>query len=374
MKALFWTNRFYPVIGGVQVVALPLLHALRSRGYHIEVITDHFDETPTEHIEHEGIPIHRFRLRKALESNDMKWVLRERQRVIEFLRKFSPDLIHVFGFGVSEIFHLQTRPHHHAPTLLTLQAEDSNFIRQQGRETILFRMLQQADWVTSVTRIEVERLRKILPSLAANSSCIYNSLQMPQVAPATLPETPMLMTLGRLSPEKSFELAIHAFALVAAQYPQARLHIVGDGDERSKLELLARDLGVTSQVDFVGWVVPPLVPEYINQASAVVLSSQTEGLPLAGIQTAQMARPLIAPAVGGIPELVVDGETGLLSKPNDAADMARSMERVLNSRPFATKLGNAARTHVETHFDFDSIVDQYAELYERLSIRAGTFV
>lgn len=366
MKILFWLDHFYPIIGGVQVIALPILQALRERGHEIVVVTSRRDPTIPASGEYAGIPIRRFDFWDALESQDLLQVQRERSKFLRFLGEFSPDLIHLFGVGPTQFFYLNTRHRVPVPLLVTLQDEDSNWLRQTGQDSLLYHVLQAADWAVTVAQIEMDRLIQLLPFLQSHIACLYNALPMPALEPAPLPAEPRFMTLGRLAPEKSFDLAIRAFALAAPRFPAARLEIVGDGDERPKLEALANELGLTHQVEFVGWVMPPQIPAQINRVTAVVLSSQTEGLPLAGLEAAQMARPLIAPRVGGLPELVVDRTTGFLTAPGDAADMAHAMEQILENPAQAVAMGQAARRHIAAHFNFDTVISTYDELYQRL--------
>lgn len=366
MKVLFWADHFYPNIGGLQVIALPVIHALRNRGHEIIVVTTRNDPALPAWVEHEGIRIRRFDFWHTLEAADPRAVMHARQDLRHFLAEFAPDVIHLFGVGPTAFFYLSTLTRSSPPMLVTLQTEDSRWLGRVGHESILYRVLETADYVLSVTQIEVDRLAEMMPSLRTRIRCLHNALPMPALPPAPLPKHPTLMTLGRLSPEKSFDLAVRAFALAVASYPKARLQIVGDGEERPKLEQLANTQGVADKVDFIGWVMPPQIPAQINQTTAVVLSSETEGLPLAGIEAAQMARPLIAPRVGGLPELVLDGETGLLTEPRDAADMARAMQEIFASISRAAEMGRAARRHLEANFNFGTIISTYDDLYRHL--------
>ena len=88
--------------------------------------------------------------------------------------------------------------------------------------------------------------------------------------------------------------------------------IAGNGTDRAQLERQAAELGLREVVDFIGWVAPDKVPELINSATIVLMPSRWEGLPSVALQASMMARPVLATSVGGLPEVVVHGETGLL--------------------------------------------------------------
>jgi glycogen(starch) synthase len=367
LKILFWTDSYYPAIGGVQIAAKRLVPALRERGHEIVVATSHHEANFPDMLVQDGVPIHYFWFLAAMESKNPRWMLRERRRINSFVQQCAPDVVHVCGVGATQLFYLYTRQHYRTPLLVTLQTEDSKMLHQYGHGAMLHRLLESADWVTSVSQIEVERIRERMPQLTGHISCIHNGLREPSLAPAPLPSEPCLICIGRLAPEKSFELAIRAFARVIPSFPNARLVIAGDGQERPLLERLAHALGLAPQVQFTGWVPPAQIPAYINQSCAVVLPSQFEGLPLVGIETAQMARPLIASRVGGLPELVIDGETGLLVPPGDVDALTNAMQTVFTQREYAERMGNAARERVRTMFNFEKIVDAYEDLYSRIT-------
>jgi glycogen(starch) synthase len=366
MRVLVWANVFFPYIGGVQVLASQLLPALRARGHEISVLTTHRRDLLPDASDWEGIPVHRFQFQSALDSWDGGVILQERRRAAELLRRVAPELVHVLGFGVTDFFQLESRKAHSAPTLVTLQSEDSRMLHTHGRDSLIFRMLERSDWVTTVSRVELEQLVRIEPRLDGRISCIYNTVKAPALAPGPLPETPRLLALGRLSPTKSFDIAIRAFARVFPVMQHARLIVAGDGRERASLERLAAELGVREAVEFKGWVAPAQIPALINQVTAVILPSQSEGLPLAGIETALMARPLLATWVGGLPELVLDGETGLLTAPGDDAALAAAIELVLATPERARAMGRAAQRRVRDLFSFDRMVDAYDQVYRRV--------
>jgi glycogen(starch) synthase len=126
------------------------------------------------------------------------------------------------------------------------------------------------------------------------------------------------MCLGRLVPIKGFDIAIHAFSQVLDSYPEARLTLVGDGPSRPDLEAQVSTLGIESAVEFLGWVAPADVYHHLNVSTVVLSPSRVgESFCIAALQAAQLARPVIASMLGGLPEVVIDGRTGLLVDPGD---------------------------------------------------------
>jgi glycogen(starch) synthase len=123
---------------------------------------------------------------------------------------------------------------------------------------------------------------------------------------------------------------------------------------------------LAERVEFTGWVAPDLVPAFINTAAAVLMPSRREGLPLVSIQAAQMARPVVAARVGGLPEIVVDGETGIVVAPEDSAALADAIEFLIEHPERAVKMGQAARRRAESYFGWTRYLDDTEALYQRL--------
>ncbi len=367
MKILLWLNSYYPAIGGIEVVARQLLGALRARGHECCVITTHRADALPDQTVYEGTPVYRFRLHDALEARDLTTIRRERQRVAELKREFAPAVVHVFGVAALDLFELQTRRVPPAPLVVTLQMEETRLITTAERETVFVQLLEQAAWVTCAARVERERLAQAMPELRPRLSYIYNALEAPGLAPTPLADPPRLACIGRLAREKNFALALGAMARVAGECPAARLLMVGDGPERAALEVRARELELRDAVEFTGWVSPHRIPALLNQTTAVVLPSRSEGLPLVAVQAAQMARPVVASRVGGLPDLVEDGETGLLVPPDDEAALAHALRVVIHDRAAAVRMGAAARARVAARWSVATMVSAYEEVYRRVT-------
>jgi glycosyltransferase involved in cell wall biosynthesis len=234
-------------------------------------------------------------------------------------------------------------------------------------ESGLASVLALADWISANSLNVLEQARRLLPGSCDRSSVIYDGLSAPAV-PVTLPsfDPPRLLCLGRLSPEKGFDVALEAFAVLLGRFPTARLVVAGGGPERAALERRVGELKIAQSVEFVGWVAPDAVSALISKASLVVIPSWTESLPLVAAEAGQMERPTVATRVGGMPEVVVDGETGLLVEPGDSQALAAAIVSLLEHPERARELAAAARRHAERLFSLEGCVDSYDALYRRL--------
>jgi glycogen(starch) synthase len=206
-----------------------------------------------------------------------------------------------------------------------------------------------------------------MPGISARSSLIYNGIEAPALVLQPISfDPPQLLSVGRLVQEKGFDLALAAFASIRARFPTASLVIAGDGHEGEKLRRHASDLDVSAAVRFAGLVGPDTVTELINNATVVLIPSRLEGFGLVALEAALMARPVVATRVGGLPEIIIHGETGLLSEPEDAQALAENVEFLLSHPEQAERMGQAARARAEKEFGWSRYVDAYDSLYRQL--------
>lgn len=169
------------------------------------------------------------------------------------------------------------------------------------------------------------------------------------------------VTVARLSPEKDIANLLRAVALVAVSVPTFRLEIAGDGPQRADLERLATELHLGEHVRFLGEVRD--IPALLARARLFVLPSQTEGISLTILEAMADGLPVVATRVGGNPEVVVDGTTGLLVQTGNPAALAEGLRRVWHNEPEGQSMGLAGRHRAEAHFDIRAMVASYERLY-----------
>lgn len=365
MRVLLWAELFWPHMGGGPQFSAELALALNERGHEILVVTRQDEPDVPKVDSFHGIPVRRFPFHQVLTAGDIKRLAELRRGVIELKRTFAADLIHTTSFGASMLFQLDTSRAHPAPLLVTLLGEENP--NESPRDTVLHRTLQAADWVTAPSRAALEYAHRLVPACAHRSSVVRVGTRHPQVELQPLPVTdPVLLCLGRLDRVKGFDLAVSAMPGLLERHPSVRLKIAGDGPERGALERQVTQLGIQSAVEFLGRVSRSDVPNLLNTASILVMPSRADAFPLVGVQAAFMARPVVAANVGGIPELVLDKETGLLVEAEDSTALAHAIDHLLERPEEAQRMGTAARRRCVKLLDFDRIVDGYDELYRKI--------
>ena len=175
------------------------------------------------------------------------------------------------------------------------------------------------------------------------------------------PDVPLVGVVGRLVPIKAVELMIEAMN----DLPGVHLAVVGDGDERGRLEQLARDRELERRVHFTGWCDD--VPAAMSDLDVVALSSRNEGTPVALIEALAARRPVVATRVGGVEHVVVPDRTGLVVPPNDPQSLAGAIRRLLDDRPLGAGLAEAGRHRVSTTFGAARLVSDMRALYRDLA-------
>jgi glycosyltransferase involved in cell wall biosynthesis len=371
LRILFWAEQFWPYIGGVEVLSSKLILELRARGHDVQVATSHASMDLPDIDLYEGVTIHRFRFREPLEQRDIPAITRIRHRLAELRESFAPELVHLNFTGPSAYYHLATVGVRPCPWLVTvhqLLPESAS-----SRDSVMGRMLRAANWVTAISGSVLENVRSLAAEVTARSNVIYNGLEPPGVPPAPLrSDPPLLLCLGRLVSEKGFDLAITGLASLRERFPGVRMVVAGDGPLRADLQRLAASVQVADAVEFVGWVAPDDVPALLNEAAVVIVPSRwEEPFGLVALEAALMERPVVAARVGGLPEVVVDGVTGLLFQRDDAEGLAAAVNALLEEPCRAAALGRAARVWAEAKFSLVRAADEYQALYHQLARQAA---
>lgn len=191
--------------------------------------------------------------------------------------------------------------------------------------------------------------------------CIWNGIDVERFAFLPVRQDGPAVIVARLSPEKDIDTLLQATALIRRQDPTFRLEIAGDGRCRTDLEQETQRLGLQGVVRFLGAVGD--VPTLLRRARLFVLSSISEGISLTLLEAMARGLPIVATAVGGNPEVVQDGVTGLLVRPGRAEDMAAALLRLHRDADLRARCGAAGRERVENHFDIRSMVRRYEGFY-----------
>ena len=179
-----------------------------------------------------------------------------------------------------------------------------------------------------------------------------------------------VLTVARLTKQKSIDTLIDALAILRERGSDARLKIIGDGPERSVLERHACDLRLQGRVEFVGALPQKDLPSQYAVCAIFVLPSVREGMGLVLAEALLCGAPVIAVNSGGVTDIVRDGETGLLFPERDARALADAIEKLLNDRALAVRLATNGATWVRERFTRERVAAQFSGIYSRTRIHA----
>jgi colanic acid/amylovoran biosynthesis glycosyltransferase len=181
---------------------------------------------------------------------------------------------------------------------------------------------------------------------------------------------PILLAVGRFTEKKAPHLTLRAFARTLLHVPHARLRMIGDGPLRASCISLAGELGIDHAVAFLGTQGPAVVEEEMRIARAFVQhslkapSGDSEGTPVAILEAAASGLAVISTRHGGIPDVVIEGETGFLVNEGDVEGMSLFMTRVLDDPDLAGRFGESGRCRVQREFSMDMRIGHLADIIE----------
>lgn len=174
----------------------------------------------------------------------------------------------------------------------------------------------------------------------------------------------LVVYVGRLLQVKGVEYGIRAFASALAQSPGMHMALAGEGDQLDHLKCLALELGIRENLTFLG--VRNDLPDLLSAADSVLLPSLNEGFPRAAIEAMAAGKPIIATRVGGTPEAIIDGETGILVSSKDTKAMSAALVQLAGDSELQSRLGAAGRIRAENNYSVNTYVTKLEGIYEQL--------
>jgi glycosyltransferase involved in cell wall biosynthesis len=221
-----------------------------------------------------------------------------------------------------------------------------------------------ARYLTETKRLPVKKITVI------HNGCDLQKFLSEVPAPVELRKTlgfnesdPILLLVGRLEPQKGHAVLLEALKTVQEHFPRTRLVCAGEGALRNELEARTRALGLTESVRFVGYQRD--ISAWLALANITVLPSFYEGLPIVAIESLAAGRPMVATAVDGSTEVIVDGRTGLTVPSGDPPALAVAICRLIGDPKLCQQLGQQGRAWVYQHFDEREQIRRTQDLYLR---------
>lgn len=235
-----------------------------------------------------------------------------------------------------------------------------------GVESAVYLRLERraAHWCRSIVAVSHdERAAGLAAGVGVPSQyrVIHNGVDPDRFALERKPVAGRILLLGRLSRAKRPDVALRVLEAVRERFSHAELQIVGGGPEESHVRRLVDDLGLSESVRLLGR--RDEVAGLLAEAECLLLTSDWEGCPIAVLEAMAAGVPVVATRVGGVPELVSDGETGLLAGARDVEGLSGGVGRILESPAYGAQLGEAGRARVRERFRLEETRAATYELY-----------
>lgn len=369
MRLLFVTQDFPPDVGGIQTYSWELARELSRRTKELEVIAPHQSgaDAVDQRVE--------FRVTRLPVRPDLL-PFPALFSVVRHSRRFRPHVV-VHAQWQTVLASLLSRALTGRPKFIACAAH--------GRE-LLFNPLNSipgGDWVYNRLRnFSLTHADLLLPVSQYTAGLLHDrgvpSNRTHVLSNGTDPnhfrphddtslrerlgleERPLLLTVGRLVPRKGIDTVIRALPAVLQALPDVAHVVVGTGPDRSRLEALAVDEGVENHVHFQGAVSYNELPFYYSTADLFVMPAReeppdVEGFGIVFLEANACGTPVVGSRTGGIPDAIVEGKTGVLASPTDAASVANAIEQLLTDADRAAEMGRRGRERVVREATWDHV-------------------
>jgi glycosyltransferase involved in cell wall biosynthesis len=346
-------------ISGSEAYLLQLLPDLRERGWDVRFLMLHEDEPGAWEFAGEltgrGVPLDDIRLRADVDPIAFG-------EVVAYLARARPRILHthlvhadVYGQLAGSIARV--------PLRLSTKHGFNEF-----REGRWFGFADRT--VGSLAHVHIAISQGLAQYLAETEGFDEQDFEIVHYGIASAGEAtpyagtePRLLCVGRLIPIKGHLVLLRALAQARARVPGVVLDVAGRGPLEPALKAYARELGIEDAVRFLGFVSP--VQKAIEEVAIAVVPSLGEGFGMVALEAMERARPVIVSAVGGLPEIVAEGQTGLVVAPADAEALADAIVTLAGDLPRSEEMGRAARKRALSEFTPERCVERVEALYAR---------
>lgn len=360
---------YEPSQSGQTSHVLSLVKGLDRRKYQLTVVLPEHLEKTAEMFRQFGVQVWPLPMRK------IRWSLQAIVRLMRLLRQGDFDIVHVHSQEASLMTRILARAAGMRKVVYTPQTIDIRQEKWRGLYILVERFL--ARWTAKIVSVnERDRGRLISWKIPAEKvATIPNGIDLEAFhSPASLdsfrdrlgicPGDPLIMQVGRLSPQKDPLAFVAGAPAILRKYPQAQFVMIGDGPLKDAVLAQAQEYGVQSRVHVTGWLEDAF--RFMPAASVVTLTSRWEGTPYSLLEAMAWGKPVVATDVNGCAEVVMNRETGFLVPVGDSAQWAERVIDLLDEPELAQEMGRCGREYVEKNFSMREMIAKIERLYSLL--------
>ena len=365
----------YPTYGGSGIVGSELGKELAERGHTVHFIASALPTRLTKLSER--VRFHEVEMMSYPLFEHQPYTLALATKMAKVAETENLDLLHVhyaIPHSISAILARESlQPHRRLPVITTLHGTDITLVGADRSYLPITRYgIVQSDGVTAISNYLKQATVEIFDfdniAVIPNFICAtdYQRHAVENLRAELSPNGERLLVhVSNFRPVKRPVDCVEILARVLKTTgARVRLVMVGDGSERSLAEHRARCLGIEEHCSFVGK--QPKISDYLSAADVLLLPSEQESFGLAALEAMACEVPVIASRVGGLPEVVTDGETGFLSEVGDVEKMSRDAARLVTDEELRREMGKRARASAISRYSTDLVIPQYINFYERV--------
>jgi len=311
----------------------------------------------------EGIETHMFGGEPGGAKNFFRFLFAARA----FIKKRAPSLVHAFqatGYGLWGATRTAG-----CSRILTPLGSDITINGRKGwlNRAYLSFVLHRYDHYTTPSNFLKEDMARLFPFTESKTTVIPFGVELPEKGKEAVSQEPVrIVYMKHLLPVYGPQVLIRALALIRKESPAVHLDMYGHEYESGWVREMVREYGISELVSFRGWIDMDRIYECLQEYDFMVMPSLSESFGVAALEAAAVGLPVVATRVGGIPEIVIDGETGLLVPADDPQSLAEAIRSLAGDVDLRKKMGLAARDRAGKYFRRRESVDQMIRLYETL--------
>lgn len=324
------------------------LAALKARGIGVRVLS-------------QGRTNEQWRHKFIDEAGLMDLVEFSPQRFTEVIRAFRPQVLHAHFATEATSLAWRLSRELHIPFCFTAHGYDVHRVPPGNLRT----RLAAASAIVTVSQANARKIVHVSGFPLQKINVIPSGIAIDDFVPCEQPATGLqtIVCVARLEPVKQLGTLLAACALLQKAQLDFRCVIIGDGSCDDELEEIRQRLGIQQRVQFLGALDAEEVRIWLQKASLAVLTSSSEGMPVSLMEAAACGVPAVATRVGGVPELIDDGVTGILVDPGNVLELAAAMTRLLVDRDLAARYGQAARKRAMELFSSERQINSLLKVW-----------
>jgi glycosyltransferase involved in cell wall biosynthesis len=374
MRVVMLSNSFPPEIGGIQEHVSNLAQTLARQGHQLKVVTVRRNKSERVRDTFAGLDVTRVPQLNLPKTLTTQYLASTTALLIAMRLRGQADVVHYHTFWPDAFTAFVVNKF--VPTVYT--AHESRFLlmAEQPKSRRWLKLALRPFQGILAPSTELLEVTRQLGVSSEKSAFIANAVDASKFRPGVTGETVrarygipldhcLILCPRRLVPKNGLEFLIESIPSIRRRFSDVSVLIAGDGPERERLEARVRELGLHESVIFAGNQDNDDLPEFYAAADIVAIPSLKEATSIAGLEAMASACAVVATNVGGLPEIIEDGVSGLLVPPRDPEALALAIMRLIETPELRKQLGLAGRARVEQKFTWEQVASETTRAYER---------